>query len=147
MGATLEDAKAALSAIGHEMDTTKHPPKQARLEAIQEGWNEAELLQNVSAYQNHESKQEETTAKFVYQCTFKGDDNIYFVDEKDNIIWYNNSGKPIIIGKKQASTNTKYDWIYNYLDNFYGVDANGKIWKETTYGSIFTVGFVEKMTN
>ena len=147
MGATIEDAKAALSAIGHEMDTTKHPPKQARLEAIQEGWNEAELLQNVSAYQNHESEQEETTVKFVYQCTFKGDDNIYFVDEKDNIIWYNNSGKPIIIGKKQESTNTKYDWIYNYLDNFYGVDANGKIWKETTYGSIFTVGFVEKMTN
>ena len=30
MGANLNEAKAALSAIGHEMDTTKHPPKNAR---------------------------------------------------------------------------------------------------------------------
>lgn len=147
MGASLNDAKAALSAIGHELDTTKHPPKQARLEAIQEGWNEAELLQNVSAYISDEKPIDKNTTKFVYKCTFKGDDNIYFVDEKDNVIWYNNSGKPIIIGKKQTSTNKKYNWIYNYLDNFYGVDANGKIWKETTYGSIFTVGFVEKIAN
>lgn len=147
MGASLSDAKAALSSIGHELDTTKHPPKQARLEAIQEGWNEAELLQNVSAYISDDKSNKNNTTKFVYKCTFKGDDNIYFVDEKDNVIWYNNNGKPIIIGKKQESTNKKYIWIYNYLDNFYGVDANGKIWKETTYGSIFTVGSVEEMTN
>lgn len=144
MGASLGDAKAALSTIGHEMDTTKHPPKQARLEAIQEGWNEAELLQDVNAYHKPDNSNNSIT-KFVYQCSFKGDDNIYFVDEKDNIIWYNNVGNPIVIGKKQASKDKKYNWIYNYLDNFYGVDANGKIWKETTYGSLFTVGKAVKL--
>ena len=139
MGATLEEAKAALSAIGHEMDTTKHPPKMARMEAIQEGWQEAELIKDVHAF--YESKQQQKPAtKFVYQCTFKGDDNIYFIDEKDNVIWYDNYGKPIIIGIKKESKNNKYSWIYNYLDNFYGVDAKGKIWKETTYGSSFIVG-------
>ncbi|MDF1672355.1 MAG: hypothetical protein P1U41_02555 [Vicingaceae bacterium] len=145
MGATMNEAKAALSAIGHEMDTTKHPPKQARLEAIQEGWNEAELLKDVNAYNNHKSNSNNSITKFTYQCSFKGDDHIYFVDEKDNIIWYNNVGKPIVIGKKQTSKDKKYIWIYNYLDNFYGVDANGKIWKETTYGSVFTVGKVVKL--
>lgn len=139
MGANLNEAKAALSIIGHEMDTTKHPPKQARLEAIQEGWSEAELLRDVNAFSEKKYSAPYQT-KFVYQCTFKNDENIYFVDEKDNIIWYDNYGKPIIIGKKQVSTDNKYNWIYNYLDNFYGVDHKGKIWKETTYGSVFIVG-------
>jgi hypothetical protein len=142
MGATLEEAKAALSAIGHEMDTTKHPPKNARLAAIEEGWNEARLLQNVNAFSRNFSSDSSTT-KFIYRCTFKGDDNIYLVDEKNNIIWYDNYGKPIIIGVKKESTNNKYNWIYNYLDNFYGVDHKGKIWKETTYGSTFIVGEVK----
>jgi hypothetical protein len=139
MGASIDDAKAALSAIGHEMDTTKHPPKHARLEAIQDGWEEAKLLRDVNAYETSNNKEANIT-QFIYECTFKGDDNIYFVDEKDNVIWYNNYGKAIVIGQKEKSTSTKYDWIYNYLDNYYGVDHNGKIWQETTYGSVFTVG-------
>lgn len=139
MGAELNEAKAALSAIGHEMDTTKHPPKNARLEAIQEGWLEAELLRDVNAFSEKKYPPSYRT-KFVYQCSFKNDENVYFVDEKDNIIWYDNYGKPIIIGKKIESTSNKYNWVYNYLDNYYGVDHKGKIWKETTYGSIFIVG-------
>ncbi len=139
MGATIEDAKAALSTIGHEMDTTKHPPQEARLAAIEDGWEEAKALRNTSAYGNKKTANTSST-NFSYKCTFLGDDNIYFVDEKDNIIWYNNNGHAIIIGKKQESTSNRYSWIYNYLDNFYGVDHKGKIWKETTYGSVFIVG-------
>jgi Peptidase family M48 len=139
MGASIKNAKAALSTIGHEMDTTKHPPKHARLNAISEGWLEAKELKNTTAYVNGDSKKNNLT-KFIYKCTFKGDDNIYFVDAKDNIIWYDNNGKAIIIGKKVVSSSAKYIWIYNYLDNYYGVDSKGKMWKETTYGSIFIVG-------
>ncbi len=143
MGANLKDAKSALSAIGHEMDTTKHPPKTARLFAIQDGWEEAKRLKNVRAYSSSKNPTDESLTEFVYQCTFIGDDNIYFVDEKDNVIWYDNYGKPIIIGLKKKSSNNKYNWIYNYLDNYYGVDHKGKIWKETTYGSVFVVGEVK----
>ena len=145
MGAKLEDAKAALSAIGHEMDTTKHPPKDARLMAIQEGWSEAELLTGVNAFDGQNTASIKT--KFIYQCSFKNDENIYFIDEKDNVIWYNNYGKPIVIGKKKASNTNKYSWVYNYLDNFYGVDHKGKIWKETTYGSVFIVGEAKMIQN
>jgi len=140
MGARLDDAKAALSSIGHEMDTTKHPPKNARLEAIKEGWEEAKKLRNINAYSSNRNLTKDSLTQFVYQCTFKGDNNIYFVDEKDNVIWYDNYGKPIIIGLKKVSANNKYNWIYNYLDNYYGVDHKGKIWQETTYGSVFIVG-------
>jgi len=140
MGATIEEAKAALSAIGHEIDTTKHPLKLARLEAIQEGWIEAKSLRDKNAYEQPKTKNNTSLTQFVYECTFKGDDNIYFVDEKDNIIWYNNNGKAIIIGIKEKSFDSKYNWLYNYSDNFYGVDSYGKIWQETTYGSLFIVG-------
>jgi hypothetical protein len=140
MGASLSNAKAALSAIGHEMDTTKHPPQNARLSAIADGWLEAQTLRDVNAYHNTENNKIDSSVQFVYQCVFFGDDNVYFVDEKDNIIWYNNHGKPIIIGAKKESKDNKYTWIYKYLQNFYGVDHNGKIWKETTYGSVFIVG-------
>jgi peptidase M48-like protein len=141
MGATLNDAKTALSTIGHEMDTTKHPPKLARLAAIEEGWIEAKNLKNVNAYSKVENANNRLT-QFIYQCSFYGDDNVYLVDEKDNIIWYDNFGKPIIIGAKEKSNDTKYDWIYNYLDNYYGVDAKGNIWKETTYGSFSSTPFL-----
>ncbi len=140
MGATLTDAIAALSAIGHEMDTTKHPPKNARIQAIKEGWNEAKNLKNTTAFTTKDSTSMQSSIKFIYKCTFTGDDNIYFVDEKDNIIWYNNQGNPIIIGKKETPKTSKYVWIYNYLDNFYGVDSKGKIWKESTYGSVYIIG-------
>jgi hypothetical protein len=145
MGASLDEAKAALSAIGHEMDTTKHPPKESRLSAITGGWNEAKSLRDVNAYQNEAKRARDSLTKFLYQCSFKGDDNIYLIDEKDNIIWYNNNGNAIIIGRKKESTDKKYIWIYNYLDNFYGVDSKGKIWKETTYGSVFIVGEVKEI--
>ncbi len=139
MGANLNEAKAAFGAIGHEIDTTKHPPQKARLAVIEDGWNEAKYLRNTNAYNSNKTELNNLTS-FLYQCTFLGDDNIYFVDEKDNIIWYNNTGHAIIIGKKKESKDNKYNWIYNYLDNFYGVDHKGKIWKETTYGSVFIVG-------
>ena len=147
MGATLQNAKSALSTIGHEMDTTKHPPKTARLFAIQDGWEEAKRLKNINAYAVAKNPTKDSLTQFVYQCTFKGDNNIYFVDEKDNVIWYDNYGKPIIIGLKKESNNNKYNWVYNYLDNFYGVDHKGKIWKETTYGSVFIVGEAQLIKN
>ena len=138
MGASLDEAKAALSAIGHEMDTLKHPPKKARLQAISNGWYEAAELTFTDAY-SHENKHTEKST-FTHKCIFKGDDNIYLVDSDNNIIWYNNYGEPIIIGSKSPSETDRYEWIYQYLDNYYGVDSKGQIWKETTYGSIFIVG-------
>lgn len=145
MGATLYEAKTALSTIGHEMDTTRHPPKNARLNAITEGWKEAKNLRNTTAFSGKTLINDTNTTKFIFQCNFKGDDNVYFVDSKNNIIWYDNYGKPIIIGSKKPSTTSKYVWIYKYLDSFYGVDAKGKVWNESTYGSSFIIGEIKDL--
>jgi len=144
MGAKLNEAMAALSTIGHEMDTTNHPPKEARMAAIKEGWLDAQNLKFKTAYvSSHNTHQD--TAVFIYQCQFLGDDNIYFVDDKNNIIWYDNYGKPIIIGKKVKPKMNEFEWIYKYAKSNYGVDNKGKIWKETTYGAKFIVGSVNKI--
>lgn len=147
MGATLNEAKAALSTIGHEMDTTKHPIKDARLISLTKGWEEAKKLQNTDAYYSKNTLSKTIPTQFLYKCTFKGDNNVYLIDAKNNIIWYNNYGKPLIVGKKEASTNSKYVWVYNDNKTIYGVDAKGKIWKETTYGSILIVGQVNALEN
>lgn len=41
MGATLQQAKAAINNLGTDVDTDSHPSKYKRFEAIEEGWNEA----------------------------------------------------------------------------------------------------------
>jgi len=144
MGATLDEAKTALSTIGHEMDTTKHPTKNKRLIALIKGWKNAKNLKNTDAYSNVNKPNAsfKTPVKFIYKCTFNKDPNIYLVDEKDNIIWYNNYGEPIIVGLKEESTTSKYVWLYNSFDRIYGVDPKGNVWLETTYGSVLIVGEV-----
>ena len=66
MGASLGNAKAALGAIGHEMDTTKHPPKTSRLFAIQDGWEEAKRLRNIRAYSSSKNPTNEGLTEFVH---------------------------------------------------------------------------------
>lgn len=145
MGATLKEANTALSTIGHQIDTLKHPPKNVRLHAVTNGWNEAKSLKNTDAYSSVSNYKENSSIQFSYKCNFKGDDNVYFVDTQNRIIWYNNQGEPIVVGSKEPSNNSKYKWIYKYLDNNYGVDKKGKIWRATSYGSLLIVGEVESI--
>jgi len=143
MGATLEETQAALQAIGHEMDESKHPPKDARLESITNGWNEAEGLTNTVAFEERPAKSKKTRITFTFKCRFFGDDNLYFVDALNRIIWYDNFGNAIVIGKKSPSEVRRYDWVYSYSDEQYFVDFKGNIWAETNYGSAFKVGVFE----
>ena len=76
----------------------------------------------------------------LYECTFLGDENIYYIDDRDQIIWFDNTGYPIVIGKKMPSTVNKYQWMYRYQDLVYGVDAKGRIWIESTHEHTFIVG-------
>src|SRR5690606_31522827 len=52
MGCSLEDSKKAMLVAGHDHGTETHPPKQARLEAIEHGWREAQNLVGIVAIPN-----------------------------------------------------------------------------------------------
>ncbi len=143
MGATLPETKAALLMLGDNLDTLYHPPKKARLDAIVGGWLDAANITDRDAYEESTFKKDTSgKVEFVYKCTFRGDDHTYLVDSKDRIIWFDNYGKPIVIGKKAPSQTRNYDWIYVYNDQYYGVDRKGQIWNQTTTGMLFIIGKV-----
>ncbi|MCB0481152.1 MAG: hypothetical protein KDC83_06950 [Flavobacteriales bacterium] len=146
MGATLEEAASALNSleqIDGIHDTIYHPPVQSRIESVREGWRQAAKLQNTNAITKEKITMNLPT--MVYRCAFYGDENEYYIDTQDNIIWINNAGNPLKIGRKQASKVNAYLWIYQYGNNLYGVDNKGNIWNETIYGSKFKVGRVEEL--
>ncbi|MGD1846118.1 MAG: hypothetical protein ACFB10_12060 [Salibacteraceae bacterium] len=142
MGASLVETQAALTAIGGELDTLRHPPPTARLSAISNGWREAQTLDNLPAYGPDSDPVDKDTVTVVYQCQFRNDENLYFINDKDEILWYDNSGKAIVIGTKQPSKSRSYAWMYHYNYFVFGVDGNGTIWEQTTFGSVHPVGKV-----
>lgn len=146
MGATLDEAQAALSSITYSYDSLLYPPKSARLSAVEGGWKEAKMLVNVKAYRVVDSVLPQDTTppvRLVFKCRFKDDDNLYFVDEENRIIWFDNYGKPIIIGHTAESENSRYEWIYSYGDQVYGIDKKQQIWYESSPGVMAIIGRVE----
>ncbi len=145
MGASLEEAKAAMEMVGKKEGTKRHPPRQARLEAITNGWLEAKSLEGTAVLTNSLfSIQDEG---FLYQCTFKGDRNLYFVNDSNQIVWYDNYAKPIVIGKVFEVSDGSFLWEFRYQDLKYGVDHEGNIWNITPYGAMLIVGKAEELVH
>ncbi|MEM9023467.1 MAG: hypothetical protein AAGB22_06980, partial [Bacteroidota bacterium] len=124
-----------------------HPPQAARLKAITRGWQEAAALRGKKAYSPQTASRgpnaDYPIARFAFKCRFKGDDNVYFVDQAQQVVWFDNYGKPIVIGNVSESESERYEWMYYYQDKIYGIDHKGVIWKETTHGASLQVGRAE----
>jgi hypothetical protein len=147
MGASLKDAESALLSlkeIDAISDTINHPPVEARIEAVKDGWTQAHRLENKKIDPDHIDPLGDM-GRFMFKCTFSGDENVYYIDDQDNIYWFNNLGKPIAIGRKVPSEDQGYLWLYEYGTNVYGVDNRGNIWSETNFNSKFKVGRVEEI--
>jgi hypothetical protein len=82
---------------------------------------------------------------FLYRCKFVGDANVYYIDERDRIIWFNAYGKAIEMGRKIPDEKGKFLWFYTYNEQKFGVDNYGVIWSQTDYGAQFKVGTVEEI--
>jgi hypothetical protein len=144
MGASLEEAQAAMQLVGKDEGSERHPPKQARLDAITSGWVEAQQLDGKFALDSN-SVFAETDNNFLYQCSFSGDEHLYFVNDQNEIVWYNNSGHPIVIGQTVDSSDPNFVWLYHYNKSTFSVDGNGQIWNVTTYGAMFKVGTAARL--
>ena len=144
MGASLDEARAAMKVAGNETGTDKHPPKEARLQAITDGWVGAQELDGRVALDDS-SFFRKADERFKMQLTFKGDDNLYLVTEENEVVWYNNYARPIMIGRLSSSNDQNYLWQYHYRNATYGIDSQGNVWNPTTYGTVFKVGRAEKL--
>lgn len=144
MGATLEQTIAAIHSFEGSKDKV-HPSKKARVESIIIGWKNAASLEIGKELENvPDSLYQKPYEKLVYSCSFAGDNNIYFIDNKERIIWFNHHGNAIVIGNKKESTHGNYAWMYCYEDICYGADTGGNILLETGYGIVSKVGSCEQ---
>ena len=146
MGATLEQAESALlnlEKIGGITDTVHHPPVKSRITSLAEGWMQAASLNLNHKVLEKNYNPEDPKTKYLFKCTFNGDENVYYINEQDQVFWFNDRGRPIEIGQKLESETTNFAWNIRYGRSIYGVDAKGVIWSNTNFSSSFKVGKIE----
>ena len=144
MGATLDESLRCIESEGNLHGTKTHPPKEARVEAITDGWKESNVLKNkkITEFKVPESNVKE---EYKYQCNFIGDDNTYYVNNKFQMVWYDNYANPIVIGSLKDSDNKNYKWYYLYDKLLYGIDSGGTIWLLTSHGVVMEAGNLKDM--
>lgn len=172
MGASLEQAQAAMNALSHDVGSSTHPGKQARLAAISNGWIAARDLnaQKPDVEPANPTPAPQTPASgpqapvpgpqnpapspqppapipvpansYVYRAVFPADPLQYYVTSNDDIVVLTPHGKVVPVGKRTPPTMMGFAWMYATAYITYGVDAAGKIWSRTPVGTVFQVGYV-----
>jgi hypothetical protein len=135
MGATLEEALAAMDVAGNPHGTEDHPPKHARLAAIEQGWNEARMI---SERVEPEPFAVHDTFRFV--VSFTGDANTYYVDADNRLVWFNNYAEPIQFGQLETLQSKDPKYQLTWSDRTYVVDGRNTIWNRTASGMQMKVG-------
>lgn len=128
MGATLDEALAAVTQIDFHTGSTTHPPKEVRKTAIVSGFKRPEEL---NAIHKGVAKQHgvSTNSSVYKKLSLKDNQGEYYVDSDDNILEVEPEGKVLMLGhglQVQGDHRSKY----NIGEKTYTVDQNGSIWKD-----------------
>jgi hypothetical protein len=140
MGATEEEAVAAITIAGTTKATSSHPPRQARIEAISQGWQESVELADMTA---HQARPQMSDDHFSYKLRFEGDENLYYITDGNEVVWYDNYADPIILGKFVTSDSRSYLFEIVWEGNRFYIDHAGKVWNLTAYNVMMQVGDTE----
>jgi hypothetical protein len=135
MGATLEESLAAMRVAGHALDTLRHPPKEARLEAIRQGWTDRDRIargEDIACVSPPED--------LLWSIGFEGDPNTYYVNAANKVIWFNELAEPIALGTFNASSRKGYQYEIRWNLEVLEVDGRGSIWSNTEHGMTAPVG-------
>lgn len=138
MGATLEQSLAAMDASGDPHGTPRHPPQLARLEAIRQGWLEAQRLHDhvdEPPFELHDDLQ------FVVR--FAGDRNTYYVDRANKLVWFDDHARPIEFGTYTVSTTDPNAHLLTWGTTEFVLDRHNEIWSRTAHGMQMNVGRME----
>jgi len=135
MGATLDESLAAMRVVGHKLDTLHHPSKEARLEAIRQGWTDRDRISRGEDIA-HVSPPEDLR----WSVSFEGDANTYYVNANDQLVWFNELAQPIVLGNLEASTQKAYQHTIRWNSEVLQVDGRGSIWSSSTHGMMTPIG-------
>ncbi|HRH70225.1 MAG: hypothetical protein JNL43_13295 [Flavobacteriales bacterium] len=138
MGVTLADALVAIEVAGDVHGTLRHPPRQARISAIRQGWEDAERISQGVA---EEPYVVERTFRYVVHLV--GDANTYFVDAEGCLVWFNDHAEPIEFGSCTRLAESEFVHELTWQDHSFVVDGRNTIWRRTAHGMPMQVGRME----
>lgn len=158
MGATIEQAQAAMQALGSEVGTDTHPAKSARLAAITNGWMAARDLPrpdpapapnpNPNPVPNPLPEPAPNPApagrdmNYVVRVVFPSDPVGYFVTASDDIVGVPPGRTPVIIGRRTPPTMPGFAWMYSTAAITYGVTPDGRVMSRSSFGVVFQIGYL-----
>lgn len=137
MGASLEQSLAAMEQAGSDSGTRTHPPKNARLAAIERGWRAARVLPDP----NPDSPF--STQHFSHRIRFHGDPHPYYADQTGQVYWIDAAGHALPIGTFQPTKRGDYQWRLEWEGREFLADSRNKLWTMTPYNVWRPVGEVE----
>ncbi len=141
MGATLEESLAAMRVAGHKLDTLHHPSKEARLEAIRQGWMDRNRIargEDIAAVSPPED--------LTWSISFEGDPNTYYVNAANEVIWFNELAQPIVLGGLANSEQKAYQYALTWNAGILQVDGRGAIWNQSAHGMMTPIGRLTALT-
>ena len=138
MGVDLEGTLAAMKVAGDVHGTERHPPRHARLEAIEQGWNEAYRLANGEALPPYRVER-----PFQFVVRMAGDANTYFVDAEGCLVWFNAHARPIEFGACTRMPGSDFPYELTWQGRTFLVDGRNVIWRPAGHGMPLQVGRME----
>lgn len=126
MGASLVESRAAMEITGDPHGTRRHPPRSARLLAIEQGWYEADAIAR-----GMEPVRPDGKHHLRYVVSFIGDRNTYYVDSTDRVVWYDEFASPIEFGRFTELAGGDFTHQLTWDEEVYFVDRDRVIWKRT----------------
>lgn len=138
MGVGLDDALASMQQAGNVHGTERHPPQHARLAAIAQGWEEADRLDK-----GMPDPPFTITRDFKFVVRMVGDDNTYYVDARDRLVWFDNHAEPIEFGSCTRREKGEIAYELSWQDQHFVVDSRSSIWRKAPHGMLLHVGRME----
>lgn len=135
MGASLEESLAAMRVSGHALDTLRHPPKEARLEAIRQGWLDRDRMargEDIACVSPPED--------LAWAINLEGDPNTYYVNTTNSVVWFNELAEPIVLGSLGPSAQKAYQYTITWNSGTLEVDGRGTIWSTSAHGMMTPIG-------
>jgi hypothetical protein len=141
MGATLNESLAAMRVSGHALDTLHHPPKEARLEAIRQGWMDRDRIAH-----GEDIARVSPPEDLKWSISFEGDPNTYYINASSEVVWFNELAEPIVLGSFATSTQKAYQYTIVWNAEVLEVDGHGSIWSQSAHGMMTPIGKMTGLT-
>jgi CYTH domain-containing protein len=143
LGASLEESLVCITSEGDPHGSKTHPPKKERIQAITDGWQQAERINNKGIKIFKQKENPNINEELTHRIRFNNEITSYYLNINRQLIWYDNYANAILICQLEKSMDRMYEWYFILEKSKYAIDHKGGIWLLSTHGNNLTVGETE----